>query len=214
MARDSGDWFWWSSSRKRVEEGRKGSTRQLYGSRRMAPPVTTSAESMAVLAVDLASSVVVAAWRGVDRWATSAARWLSRDTGASKRLTSGPHLSVVAASSSVGWVDAMWARVVGTRRSSWVAWSEGKMNGPGRVAAGPKHTMLFLLFLFYFFPNSNFHFKFKFQSRGKFILRLKVQSEHTQNVMNLFIYKFILCCIIFLSYFHYIISNSLKCTMG
>jgi hypothetical protein len=32
--------------------------------------------------------------------------------------------------------------------------------------------------------------------------------------MNLFIYNFILCCAIFLSYFLYIISNSLKCTFG
>jgi hypothetical protein len=29
-------------------------------------------------------------------------------------------------------------------------------------------------------------------------LRLKIQFEHTQSVMNLFIYKFILCYVIFL----------------
>ena len=43
-------------------------------------------------------------------------------------------------------------------------------------------------------------------------LRLKIQFEHTQSVMNLFIYKFILCCLIFLPCFLYIISISLKCT--
>jgi hypothetical protein len=32
--------------------------------------------------------------------------------------------------------------------------------------------------------------------------------------MNLFIYKFILCCLIFLPCFLYIISISLKCTFG
>jgi hypothetical protein len=42
---------------------------------------------------------------------------------------------------------------------------------------------------FHVFSNSNFHFKLKFPSCVEFATKSKVQFEHTQNDMNLFIYN-------------------------
>jgi hypothetical protein len=60
------------------------------------------------------------------------------------------------------------------------------------------HFPFYFYLLFSFLSNFKLYFKFKLY--GTFVLRLNVLFDHTQNVMKLFIYKFILYCMIFLSF--------------
>ena len=80
------------------------------------------------------------------------------------------------------------------------------------LAQVPVLAFLFLFSFLYF--QIQLKFKFEFKPCDKLYPQINVQFEHTQNVMDLFIYKFILSCIIFLSRFLYFISNSLKFTFG
>jgi hypothetical protein len=67
-------------------------------------------------------------------------------------------------------------------------------DGPRAETVQARGTsLLFFLifhFSFFFFSQFNFHFKFKFPSCVEFNPKSKVQFEHTQNEMNLCIYKF------------------------
>jgi hypothetical protein len=92
----------------------------------------------------------------------------------------------------------------------------GKSKRAEHDGFGP--SSCFSFFFFFYFPFIYFQIKFKFKFKSnpcdKLYPRIKVAFEHTQNVMDLFIYKLILSCIIFFSRFLYFISNSLKCTFG
>jgi hypothetical protein len=70
----------------------------------------------------------------------------------------------------------------------------GACKWAGQLDFGPSRKYISPFFFFYIlcFFLSHFKIKFQIQILWKIFLRLKVQFEHTQYVMNLFIYKFIL----------------------
>jgi hypothetical protein len=109
---------------------------------------------------------------------------------------------------------AWWAPRVGANTLAGLR--GGKSRRAEQDGFGP--SSCFSFFFFFYFPflhfQIQFEFKFKFNPCVKIYPHIKVPFEHTQNVMDLFIYKLILSCIIFFSRFLYFISNSLKCTFG
>jgi hypothetical protein len=82
--------------------------------------------------------------------------------------------------------------------------AEDRRGGPRQRNRAQRPFSFFLSsfsFYFLFFPNSTLQFQFKFKFYGKFVLGLIIQFEHTSMEWIYLFINFILCFIVFLSFF-------------